>query len=244
MALLEVTGITKTFGGLVAVKNLSFSLEKGEILGMIGPNGAGKTTAFNLVSGYYPSDQGQIIFDGRDITGMRPDQICKLGLTRTFQVVKPFPEISVLDNIMVGAYIRTHSAKLAQKKAMETLDFMGILEWSDQLAGGLPVAGRKKLEIARALATEPQVILLDELMAGLRPTEMEETIQLVRQISERGIALLVVEHVMRVIMSLADRIIVIYHGEQLATGIPSEIVKNKSVVDAYLGEVQTNVTNK
>lgn len=243
MALLEVRGITKRFGGLVAVNDFNFTLGQGEILGMIGPNGAGKTTAFNMVSGVYRPDEGNIMFNGRDITGMRPDQICKLGLTRTFQVVKPFPEISVLDNIMIGAFNRTNRNKVAREKALEIIDFLDLSQWTDQMAGGLPVAGRKKLEIARALATDPHIIMLDEAMAGLRPTEMDETIELVRQISKRGIALLVVEHVMKVIMSLADRIIVIHHGEKIAEGTPAGVVRNKAVIDAYLGEVEVNVEN-
>lgn len=243
MALLEVKNITKRFGGLVAVNDLSFTLREGEIMGMIGPNGAGKTTAFNLVSGFYRPDEGQIYFDGTDVTGMRSDQICKLGLTRTFQIMKPFPEISVLDNIMVGAYNRTKEKQVARQKALEIIEFLGMEQWKEHLAGGLPVAGAKRLEIARALATEPKVLLLDEAMTGLRPKETDELIEIVRQISEQGIALLVVEHVMKVIMSLAHRIVVIHHGNKIAEGAPADIVKNKSVIDAYLGEVQTNVAN-
>ncbi|WP_119066583.1 ABC transporter ATP-binding protein [Aggregatilinea lenta] len=236
MPLLEVRNITKRFGGLVAVNDLSLSVNQGEILGMIGPNGAGKTTAFNMISGYYKPDEGQVIFNGQNITKRRPDQICKLGLTRTFQVVKPFPQLSVLDNVIVGAYNRTNNKQEAQQKAHETLEFLRMGSMSEQLAGGLSVAGRKRLEIAKVLATGPKMILLDEAMAGLRPKETDEMIELVRQISQQGIALLLVEHVMKVIMSLADRIVVIYQGEKIAEGEPQAVVQNRAVIDAYLGE--------
>lgn len=242
MALLEAKEITKRFGGLVAVGNLSLSVDEGQILGLIGPNGAGKTTAFNMISGFYKADEGEIIFDGEEITGLRPDQICKLGLTRTFQVVKPFPQLSVLDNVMVGAYNRTNDSKESKKKAEEIIEFLGMQEMKGMNAGSLSVAHRKRLEVAKALATDPKIILLDEAMAGLRPTETDEMIELVRQISRQGIALLLVEHVMRVIMSLAERIVVIHHGEKIAEGTPQEICQDKAVIDAYLGEVEIDVT--
>ena len=241
MALLEVTGITKRFGGLVAVDDLSLSLDKGQILGLIGPNGAGKTTAFNMISGFYKPDEGEIYFDGKKINGLRPDQVCKLGLARTFQIVKPFPQLSVRDNVMVGAYNRTNSRRESRQKAEEIIDFLGMSDISDMTAGSLSVAYRKRLEIAKALATDPKIILLDEAMAGLRPTETDHMIDLVRQVSKQGIALLLVEHVMRVIMSLAERIVVIHHGEKIAEGEPKEIVQDKAVIDAYLGEVEIDV---
>ena len=242
MALLEAKEITKRFGGLVAVGNLSLSVDEGQILGLIGPNGAGKTTAFNMISGFYKADEGEIIFDGEEITGLRPDQICKLGLTRTFQVVKPFPQLSVLDNVMVGAYNRTNDSKESKKKAKEIIEFLGMQEMEGMTAGSLSVAHRKRLEVAKALATDPKIILLDEAMAGLRPTETDEMIELVRQISRQGIALLLVEHVMKVIMSLAERIVVIHHGEKIAEGTPQQICQDKAVIDAYLGEVEIDVT--
>ncbi len=241
MALLEVTGITKRFGGLVAVDDLSLSLDKGQILGLIGPNGAGKTTAFNMISGFYKPDEGEIYFDGKKINGLRPDQVCKLGLARTFQIVKPFPQLSVRDNVMVGAYNRTNSRRESRQKAEEIIDFLGMSDISDMTAGSLSVAYRKRLEIAKVLATDPKIILLDEAMAGLRPTETDHMIDLVRQVSNQGIALLLVEHVMRVIMSLAERIVVIHHGEKIAEGEPKEIVQDKAVIDAYLGEVEIDV---
>lgn len=243
MTLLEVKNITKRFGGLVAVHDLSFTVDKGEILGMIGPNGAGKTTAFNMISGYYKPNEGQVIFDDNDITGIRPHKACKLGLTRTFQVVKPFPQLSVLDNVVVGAYNRTDDKLIAREKSQEILEFLGMADMTKQLAGSLSVAGRKRLEIAKVLATEPKMLLLDEAMAGLRPRETDEIIELVRQISQRGIALLLVEHVMKVIMSLADRIVVIHHGEKIAEGEPQQVVQDQTVIDAYLGEEAAYVTS-
>lgn len=242
MSLLKVNHITKRFGGLVAVRDLSLSVEKGEILGMIGPNGAGKTTAFNMISGYFKPNEGEIFFDEENITELRPDQICKRGLVRTFQVVKPFPHLSVLDNVMVGAYNRTNDDRIAREKSLDILTFLGMGKMIEQLAGSLSVAGRKRLEIAKALATEPKMILLDEAMAGLRPKETDEIIELVRQISQQGVALLLVEHVMKVIMSLADRIVVIHHGEKIAEGEPRQVVQDKAVIDAYLGEEATHVT--
>jgi branched-chain amino acid transport system ATP-binding protein len=236
MALLEVQGITKRFGGLVAVHDFSLSMDKGQIVALIGPNGAGKTTAFSVISGFYKPEIGKVHFNGRDITGLRPDQVCKIGLARTFQVVRPFRGITVLENVMIGAYARTNNTSVARTQALEALKFLGMSHMADQMASGLPIAGRKRLEIARALATSPQMLLLDETMAGLRPTEADEVIGMVRKISEKGIGILLVEHVMRVVMSLAERIIVLHHGEKLAEGAPESIVQNPQVIEAYLGE--------
>lgn len=240
MALLDIRNITKRFGGLVAVNDFSLSMEKGEIVALIGPNGAGKTTAFNVIAGYYKADNGQVFFDGRDITNKRPDQICAQGVVRTFQVVRPFRGLSVLENVMIGAYARTNNNNLARERAVEVLDLLGMSKLSDHTASGLPIAGRKRLEIARALATEPQVMLLDETMAGLRPLETDEVIGMVKKMSERGISILLVEHVMKVVMSLAERIIVLHHGETIAQGVPAEVVKNRQVIDAYLGEAHAS----
>lgn len=236
MTLLEAQGITKRFGGLVAVDNLDIHVEKGEIVGLIGPNGAGKTTAFNLISGFMQPTAGEVFFQGKNITGLRPDQVCKLGLARTFQVVKPFAQLSVSENIMVGAYNRTNSKQDAREKTEEIVQFLGLEDVSDESAGSLSVAYRKRLELAKTLATGPEIILLDEGMAGLRPKETDEIIELVRQVSQRGISLLIVEHVMKVIMTLAERIVVIHHGKKLAEGTPREITSNPEVIDAYLGE--------
>jgi len=236
MPILEVKGMTKRFGGLVAVNSLDLTIEPGQILGLIGPNGAGKTTAFAAIAGFYKPEEGKIIFDGQDITGLRPDQICKRGLTRTFQVVKPFPEITVMENVLIGAYNATDDEEEAIAVTEEIIEFMGLEKQRDILAGGLPIAGRKRLEIAKTLATQPKLILLDEVMAGLRPTETVETIELVQRIRQQGVSLLLVEHIMKVIMSLADRIVVIHHGTKIAEGLPEEIVRNQVVIDAYLGE--------
>lgn len=237
MALLEVKNITKRFGGLVAVKDFSLDVDRGQIKALIGPNGAGKTTAFNCVAGYYRANEGKVIFDGKDITSLRPDQICKLGLSRTFQVVRPFRGISVLDNVMVGAFARTNDAKVARAKAEEVLEFFEMSNMIKMTASGLPIASRKRLEIARALATEPKMILLDEAMAGLRPAEADQVIAMVRKMCvEKGIAILLVEHVMKIVMALAEQIIVLHHGEMIAQGSPMEVVSDPQVVDAYLGE--------
>jgi len=237
MALLEVKNITKRFGGLVAVKDFSLDVDRGQIKALIGPNGAGKTTAFNCVAGFYRANEGKVIFDGKDITSLRPDQICKLGLSRTFQVVRPFRGISVLDNVMVGAFARTNDAKVARAKAEEVLEFFEMSNMIKMTASGLPIASRKRLEIARALATEPKMILLDEAMAGLRPAEADQVIAMVRKMCvEKGIAILLVEHVMKIVMALAEQIIVLHHGEMIAQGSPMEVVSDPQVVDAYLGE--------
>jgi branched-chain amino acid transport system ATP-binding protein len=236
VALLEVQEITKRFGGLVAVRDFSLSVDPGEIVALIGPNGAGKTTAFNVIAGFYKPTEGKVILKGRDITGLRPDQVSRLGLARTFQIVRPFKGISVLENVMIGAYARTNDTHTARAKAEEALDFFGMHRMADQMASGLPIGGRKRLEIARALATDPEIILLDEAMAGLRPVEAEEVIGMVRRIRDKGVAILLVEHVMKVVMSLAERIVVLHHGEKIAEGMPMEVVQNQQVIDAYLGE--------
>jgi len=239
--LLKTQNLTKRFGGLTAVDNIDLEVREGEILGIIGPNGAGKTTFFALISGFIKPSIGQVWFDGKEITGLEPHTLCKAGLSRTFQVVQPFPQITVLENVLIGAYNRTNNTDKAMEIAEEVLDFLGLDHKANELARGLTYADRKRLEVARALATNPKLLLLDEVMAGLRPKETEEQIEIVRKLRKRGITLIVVEHVMRVIMSLSDRIAVLHHGAKIAEGSPQEIVRTPIVIEAYLGEGASNV---
>ena len=236
MSILSVNQLSKSFGGLMAVKELSFTLEQGDILGMIGPNGAGKTTVFNCLTGFIPPDQGEILFHGKSVKDMQPYKISQLGLVRTFQIVKPFLTISVLDNVMVGALIREKSITKARQESMEIIEFLGLGRMANVEAQGLPLPLRKKLELARALATKPKILLLDEVMAGLNPTEVDEIIDLIRQVNERGISILLIEHVMRGVMALSQRVLVINYGERIAEGAPEEVVKDKGVIEAYLGK--------
>ncbi|MEL6269552.1 MAG: ABC transporter ATP-binding protein [Chloroflexota bacterium] len=235
--LLTVNHVTKRFGGLVAVNDVTFDLYKGEVLGLIGPNGAGKTTLFNCISGTYAPEEGTIMFSSEDITGMRPHQVCGRGLVRTFQIVKPFASLTVVDNVMVGAFHNTNRTHIARDKAREVVEFVGLGKRADQEARNLTTAGRKRLELAKALATEPHLLLLDEVMAGLTPTESAEVVQLIRRIGyELDITLLVIEHVMKAIMALSDRIAVLHHGELLAIDTPQVIASDEKVIEAYLGK--------
>jgi branched-chain amino acid transport system ATP-binding protein len=237
MPLLELHNVTKRFGGLVAVDNVSFSIQKGEMVGIIGPNGAGKTTVFNLITGALKPDSGRIKIDGSDITNLKPHEICKRGVARTFQIVKPFHRMSALDNVITGALLRTKSVRVARDEAQKLLQFMGLEQKSDVIAKGLTIAEMKALEIARALATKPKLLLVDEVVAGLNPTEIDNTLMLLRKIrDELGVGVLsLVEHVMRAIMSISDRIIVFDRGVTIAEGKPEEIVKNAKVIEVYLG---------
>ncbi len=236
MTLLKINGLSKSFGGLLAIDKVSLTLQEGEILGLIGPNGAGKTTLFNMISGTFPPSQGKIEFNGQDITGMPPHKVCNLGIVRTFQIVKPFANLSVVDNVMVGAFLRKSSLEIVEKKAREMVDFTGLAQYVDEPAQNLTTSARKRLELARALATEPKLLLLDEVMAGLTPTESLEVVKLIRKIRETGVTILVIEHVMKAIMSLSDRVAVLHHGELIAEGSPSVISNDKNVIQAYLGE--------
>jgi branched-chain amino acid transport system ATP-binding protein len=236
-SILEVRGVTKRFGGLVAVSDVSFSITEGEILGLIGPNGAGKTTLFNVVNGVYKADQGAISFAGEDITGRSPDQVVHRGLARTHQIVKPLNDLSLLDNVTVGAcfgreYLDLHAARTV---AFEVLQQVGLADRANTPARSLTIAGKKRLEVARALAAKPKLLLLDEVLAGLNPTEIALMIELVRKIRDSGISVFMIEHLMQAIMSLSDRIVVLNLGRKLAEGRPDEVVHNPDVVEAYLG---------
>jgi len=237
--LLEIQGVSKRFGGLAALTDVSYSVEKGEILGLIGPNGAGKTTLFNVVNGFYPPSKGEVLFRGERISHLKPHQICKLGIGRTFQVVRPLRRMTVLDNVIASAFLRAKDKAEAGEIANETLRFTGLYEDRNVLSKGLPLGKRKKLEITRALATRPEMLLLDESFAGLNPSEQNELIDIIRQIRAKGITIMVIEHHMKVIMSLSDRIVVLNYGEKIAEGTPKEIGNNPLVIEAYLGEAES-----
>ncbi|HOV79250.1 MAG TPA: ABC transporter ATP-binding protein [Bacillota bacterium] len=236
MSYFEANNITKKFGGLTAVANLSFTVEKGEIFGIIGPNGSGKTTVFNLISRFYPLSSGEIYFKGKRIDNLPAHQICELGIGRTFQVVKPLRRMSVTENIMAGAFLRTSSVSKARSKAEEIIEFCGLGRYRDREAKSLPIPLRKRLEIARSLATDPELIMLDETCAGLNPKESEAAIELIRRIRDTGITIIIVEHIMKVMMGISDRILAINFGREIAMGKPREVAAHPEVIKAYLGE--------
>jgi len=227
------------FGGLAAVSDVSFDIRQGEILGLIGPNGAGKTTLFNVVNGFYEPTRGEVSFKGKKISGLKPHQICRRGMARTFQVVKPLQRLSVLDNVIASAFLRAGTKAEAGRVADEVLAFTGLTADRTVISKGLPLGKRKRLEIARALATGPELLLLDESFAGLNPSELDESIGIIRKIKDRGITIMIIEHHMKVIMSISDRIVVLSYGEKLAEGTPVEIGRNSQVIEAYLGEAQS-----
>jgi branched-chain amino acid transport system ATP-binding protein len=237
-ALLEVSGVSKRFGGLHAVSDVSFSLGEREILGLIGPNGAGKTTLFNVVNGVYKPDKGKIKFAGEDITHRPPNQIVHLGLARTHQIVKPLQDMTVLDNVTVGACFGREYLPLqaARKVAQEVMERVGLGDRAQMLARSLTIAGKKRLEVARALAARPKLLLLDEVLAGLNPTEITYMIGIVRDIRDSGISVFMIEHVMQAIMSLSDRLVVLSFGQKLAEGHPEDVARNHQVIEAYLGD--------
>jgi ABC-type branched-subunit amino acid transport system ATPase component len=234
--ILELQNVTKRFGGLRAVKNVSLSLNAGEILFIIGPNGAGKTTVFNLISGFLRPNEGAILFEGRNISRMAPHRSARLGIGRTFQIVKPLPSLTVLQNVMLGAFMHTHSLHHAEQEAARILEFLQMSHLSKFSARGLPLAALKRLEIARALATKPKLILLDEVVSGLTTSEALALAELVKRLPEWGVSVVGgVEHVMQVVMKIADRVIVLDYGAKIAEGTPAEVVKMPAVVEAYLG---------
>jgi branched-chain amino acid transport system ATP-binding protein len=234
--LLDARKVTKAFGAFKAVDEASVAVEKGEVLGLIGPNGAGKSTFFNCLTGDLYPTSGSVHFDGRDVTKLTPEERARLGIARTFQVPLTFESMSVLDNVMIGAFLRHHSASGARDKARQVIDSVGLGHVAEAPAKSLGTPGRKRLEIARALASEPKVLLLDEAMAGLTPTEVRTAIELVRQIHGQGITLVIVEHIMEVIVSLASRVIVFHQGREIARGTPQEVTSNERVIEAYLGK--------
>ena len=236
MSLLVARGLSKRFGGLHAVAGLDLAVAPGEMLGLIGPNGAGKTTVFNLLSGFLTADAGDVRFNGRSIVGLAPHAICRLGLARTFQIVRPFPHMTVLENVRVGALARHPRAPEALAQARDVVARVGLAARERVAAAALTLAERKRLELARALATEPSLLLLDEVMAGLNPTEIETIIRLIRGIHESGVSILLIEHNMRAVMALSHRIVVLSFGERIAEGTPAEIGNHPKVVEAYLGE--------
>ena len=239
MKLLEVAELNKHFGGLAACTNVDFHVEQGEILGLIGPNGAGKTTIFNLVSGALTPDSGTIAFKGRDIAGLKPHEITRMGIGRTFQSVKIFSKMSVFENVLLGHQFgkaKPSNNREAKEGTEGVLEFVELSGMRDARAVDLILANQKRLEVARALATEPELLLLDEVMAGLNPTEVAQAMELVKRIRERGLTILMIEHVMKAIMSICDRIVVLHHGEKIAEGSPGDISKNKTVIEVYLGE--------
>ena len=233
--MLDVRGLSKTFGGLKAVTDASLSVSEGKIVSLIGPNGAGKTTLFALISGFLNPDEGQTFFDGADVTGRPPHEICQRGLVRTFQVVQPFANLSVRENIAVGAHTRIAKRKLALAKAGDVASLVGMEGMLDQPAGDLTIAGRKRLELARALATEPKLLLLDEVMAGLNATEIAGMVQVVRSIRDSGVTIFLIEHVMQAVMSLSDYTYVLNQGKMIAHGEPKEVTSSPEVIEAYLG---------
>jgi branched-chain amino acid transport system ATP-binding protein len=235
-ALLEVDGVSKSFSGLRAVQNVKFAVPEGGIVGLIGPNGAGKTTCFNLIAGVFRPDRGEVRLAGKRIDGWRPDQICQAGLARTFQLVKPFADLTVMENVIVGALNNCRTVAEARGKSAQVIEKLGLGAKRDQIAKALTLPERKRLEVARALATGPRILLLDEVMAGLRPTEMDTMVALFRELNRAGLTILLIEHVMRAVMALSGTVVVLHHGQVIASGTPDEVSRDPAVLESYLGE--------
>jgi branched-chain amino acid transport system ATP-binding protein len=233
---LVIRNLSRRFGGLRAVQDLSFSVNECEIVALIGPNGAGKTTSFNLITGHYRPDAGSVLAFGRELVGLRPHDICAHGLARTFQVARPFGKMTVLANVMTGALLRNHRLEAAREQACEAIAFVGLSARENMLACDLTTIDQRRLELARALATRPRLLLLDEVMAGLNPAEINQAVALVGKLSQRGLTIVIVEHVMRAIMAVAHHIVVLDHGQKIADGNPGEVIANKEVIRSYLGD--------
>jgi branched-chain amino acid transport system ATP-binding protein len=232
---LVIKGLSKRFGGLRAVQDVSFTVKENETVALIGPNGAGKTTSFHLITGFHRADSGSVLAFGREVVGLKPHDVCALGLARTFQVAKPFGAMTVLANVMTGAFLRDRHVAAAQEKAREAIAFVGLSAKEQTRAKDLTTIDQRRLEMARALATQPRILLLDEVMAGLNPSEIDQAVALVRKLAEKGLTIVIVEHVMRAIMAVARHIVVLDHGQKIAEGAPNEIVQNPEVIRAYLG---------
>jgi len=239
MSFLKVDRLVKNFGGLTAINDVTFEVRGGEIMGLIGPNGAGKTTLFNVINGFYRPSRGTVYFKGEKVSGLKPHKLCKRGIARTFQIVKPLRRLSVLDNVIASAFVRAATRRSAEVIAVDVLRFTELYDDREMLSRGLPLGKRKRLEIARALATQPEILLLDESFAGLNPSELNESIKIIRKIKDKGITILIIEHHMKVIMSISDRIVVLNYGEKIAEGTPEEIGNNPHVIEAYLGEAHS-----
>ena len=233
--LLEVVGVSKRFGGLTANEEITFDAKEGEIVGIIGPNGAGKSTLFDVITGFLPPDEGEVRFAGRNITGVRPDRICALGIARTFQKLKPFPDLTVVENVMVGALARTKHMREARDRALEAMSFVALLDKRDHFARELSTGQRKRLELARALATDPRMILMDEVTGGVDQRTIPGLVDLVLSLKARGLSVVTIEHNMAVMMRIADRILALHAGRRIAFGRPEDVRQDAGVVDAYLG---------